>query len=116
MAEHSLRGMSIGSKSLESDENVELAPRHDYTYVCPDGHKTVISFSDEADMIPGEWECRCGKVAHLENSGETEATDVTKQARSHWDMLLERRTEDELKELLDKRLHMYDEGWFPDYE
>ena len=31
-------------------------------------------------------------------------------------MLLERRTEDELKTLLDKRLQMHRDGWIPDYE
>lgn len=29
---------------------------------------------------------------------------------------MERRTEDELKELLEKRLKMHHDGWFPDYE
>lgn len=31
-------------------------------------------------------------------------------------MLLERRSEDELKKLLDKRLEMHYSGWIPDYE
>ena len=31
-------------------------------------------------------------------------------------MLLERRSEDELKKLLDKRLEMRHSGWIPDYE
>lgn len=35
MAERSLRGMSIGAKSLESDDNVEFADRTDVSYVCP---------------------------------------------------------------------------------
>ncbi len=115
MAERSLRGMSIGAKSLESDDNVDLAPRTDYAYVCPDGHRTIIPFAEEAD-VPHEWECRCGKTAHLEGTQDQEANDLTKQVRSHWDMLMERRTEDELKELLDKRLKMHHDGWFPDYE
>lgn len=35
MAERSLRGMSIGAKSLESDDNVDFAARNDVAYVCP---------------------------------------------------------------------------------
>lgn len=31
-------------------------------------------------------------------------------------MLLERRSEKELAELLEKRLQMHRDGWFPDYE
>ena len=80
MAERSLRGMSIGAKSLESDDNVDFAARSEVAYICPKGHRTA------------------------------------KPTRTHWDMLLERRSEDELKKLLDKRLEMHHSGWIPDYE
>ena len=42
MAERSLRGMSIGAKSLESDDNVDFAARTDVAYVCPKGHRTIL--------------------------------------------------------------------------
>ena len=42
MAERSLRGMSIGAKSLESDDNVDFAARHEVAYVCPQGHRTIL--------------------------------------------------------------------------
>ena len=45
-----------------------------------------------------------------------EANEIAKPTRTHWDMLLERRSEDELKKLLDKRLEMHHSGWIPDYE
>ena len=45
-----------------------------------------------------------------------EADEIAKPTRTHWDMLMERRTEDELKALLEKRLQMHRDGWFPDYE
>ena len=38
MAERSLRGMSIGAKSLESDDNVDFAARSEVAYICPKGH------------------------------------------------------------------------------
>ena len=115
MAERSLRGMSIGAKSLESDDNVDFAARTDVTYVCPQGHRTILPFADGAE-VPNEWECRCGLVAQREGEDEGEADEITKPTRTHWDMLLERRSEEELKELLDKRLKMHREGWIPDYE
>ena len=130
MAERSLRGMSIGAKSLESDDNVDFAARNDVAYVCPKGHRTILPFAEGAE-VPEEWECRCGMTAHREGDEEKfrayvefiakadedrEADEISKPTRTHWDMLLERRTEDELKTLLEKRLQMHRDGWFPDYE
>ena len=115
MAELSLRGMSIGAKSLESDDNVDFAARMEVAYVCPRGHRTILPFAEGAD-IPSEWECRCGATAHREDDKDNTGDDVAKPTRTHWDMLLERRSEDELKTLLDKRLQMHRDGWIPDYE
>ncbi|RBP98039.1 electron transporter [Bifidobacterium aemilianum] len=115
MAERSLRGMSIGAKSLESDEHVELAARTEVAYVCPKGHRTILPLAEGAE-IPDEWECRCGEMAHIEGKNPNDEEHTVANVRSHWDMLVERRDEDELKELLDKRLKMHREGWFPDYE
>ena len=114
MAERSLRGMSIGAKSLESDDNVDFAARNDVAYVCPKGHRTILPFADGAE-IPDEWECRCGAVARREGE-DAEVNEIAKPTRTHWDMLLERRSEDELKALLEKRLQMHRDGWIPDYE
>lgn len=115
MAERSLRGMSIGSKSLESDENVDFAARSETVYVCPQGHRTILPFADEAD-VPSAWECRCGQVARVQGEEDDLDGQSGKPARTHWDMLCERRTMDELSQLLDKRLQMHHEGWIPDYE
>lgn len=115
MAERSLRGMSIGAKSLESDDNVDFAARSEVAYVCPKGHRTILPFADGAE-IPEDWECRCGTLARREGEEESEADEITKPTRTHWDMLLERRNEEELAVLLDKRLQMHRDGWIPDYE
>lgn len=115
MAERSLRGMSIGAKSLESDDNVDFAARVEVKYYCPKGHCTILPLAEGAEP-PAEWECRCGQLAHREGVGDDEANEITKPTRTHWDMLLERRSEDELKELLEKRLQMHRNGWIPDYE
>lgn len=115
MAERSLRGMSIGAKSLESDDNVDFAARNEVSYVCPNGHRTILPFADGAE-VPNEWECRCGAVARLEGDADMNDNEISKPTRTHWDMLLERRSEDELKTLLEKRLKMHHDGWIPDYE
>lgn len=115
MVERSLKGMSIGAKSLESDDNVDFADRKDVAYVCADGHKTIIPLAAEADA-PAQWECRCGKIAYNEEDSDAKKNFDGKPVRTHWDMLLERRSEEELKKLLEKRLQMHREGWFPDYE
>ena len=114
MAERSLRGMSIGAKSLESDDNVDFAARNDVAYVCPKGHRTILPFAEGAE-VPNEWECRCGLVAHREGDADEDTTEPGKPTRTHWDMLLERRSEDELKTPLDKRLKMHCDGSVPDY-
>ena len=64
MADRSLRGMSIGSKSMETDEGVDFAPRFQAHYDCPNGHTIILPFSTEAE-VPVEWECRCGELALL---------------------------------------------------
>ena len=50
MAERSLRGMSIGAKSLESDDNVDFAARVEVAYICPKGHRTILPFAESADI------------------------------------------------------------------
>ncbi|MBQ3828912.1 MAG: RNA polymerase-binding protein RbpA [Aeriscardovia sp.] len=108
MAERSLRGRSIGAKSLESDEGVVLAARREVTYVCPEGHRTIIPFAVQA-AAPTTWVCHCGRTCVQENS-EDDLLESGKPKRSHYDMLLERRTEEELKKLLAERLEKHANG------
>ena len=104
MADRSLRGMSIGSKSMETDEGVDFAPRFQAHYDCPNGHTIILPFSTEAE-VPVEWECRCGELALLRDADRPEPK-ATKPVRTHWDMLLERRSREELEELLEERLQV----------
>lgn len=104
MAERALRGTRLGAMSLESDDAVEMAPRQVTEYICPNGHTIVLPFSVEAD-VPALWECRCGAEALLRNGTRPEPKSVRPQ-RTHWDMLLERRTIPELEVLLEERLDL----------
>lgn len=108
MADRSLRGMSIGAKSMESDEGVDFAPRFQAHYDCPNGHTIILPFSTEAD-VPLVWECRCGEEALLRDAEQPELK-AGKAPRTHWDMLLERRTVKELEELLEERLALLRAG------
>ncbi len=102
MAERSLRGTNLGTLSLETEEGIVFSERQTVRYQCPKGHISELPFSVEAD-IPSLWECRCGAEAKLVDGPEPDRKPVKPQ-RTHWDMLLERRSIPELEELLEERL------------
>jgi rubredoxin len=103
MSDRVLRGSRLGSVSYESDRHTEFAPRALTAFDCPAGHATTVPFAAEAD-IPATWECRvCGAEALRRNAEQPEAK-VGKPVRTHWDMLLERRSIAELEEVLAERL------------
>jgi len=107
MADRSLRGIRLGAQSLQSEEGVVFMERQQTSYVCDAcGHVTTLMFAADAEA-PATWECRsCGADARLQVDGkpvEIEDGD-DKTARTHWDMLLERRSRAELEELLEERL------------
>ena len=103
MADRSLRGTRLGALSMESDVNVVPSARQITVYVCPQGHRSELPFSIEAD-IPPTWECRCGASARLLNGESVPDAKPARPPRTHWDMLLERRSIPELEELLAERL------------
>ncbi len=106
MADRSLRGTRLGAFSMESDVNVVPSERKITVYVCPQGHRSELPFSVEAD-IPQTWECRCGAIAQLLELGAPDPQPRGgRTGRSHWDMLLERRSIPELEELLEERLEL----------
>jgi rubredoxin len=108
MAE-AMRGTRLGATSYESDRGIDLAPRRASTYDCPEGHSFKMPFSVEA-YVPYTWECRvCGATATLRDGEEPEPVKGRHQ-RTPWDMLLERRTTDDLQALLDERLSLLRDG------
>jgi len=103
MSDRVLRGTRLGAVSYESDRHTEFAPRSATSYDCPQGHVTTMPFAAEAE-IPPTWECKvCGATALLRDAEQPEAKKG-KPARTHWDMLLERRSTAELEEVLAERL------------
>ncbi len=105
MAERALRGTRLGATSYENDRNTDLAPRQDVAFDCPNGHHFSVPFAAEAEL-PGTWECRvCGSVA-IAATGESPSPKKAKPPRSHWDMLMERRTVEDLEAVLAERLEI----------
>ena len=103
MADRALRGSGLGSKSHADPSGVELAPRQEVGFDCAKGHHFSVVFAQEAEL-PTEWECpRCGAASRRADGVEPEVK-ATKAPRSHWDMLRERRSIEELEDLLAERL------------
>ena len=105
MSDRALRGTRLGATSYETDDGVEPAARLLISYDCPHGHSFTVPFSVEAD-VPARWECRqCGSTAIARDIALPEEK-LGKRQRTHWDMLLERRTIPQLEELLEERLEL----------
>lgn len=104
MSDRSLRGMRLGAQSMETESGVEPAPRQRIEYRCEDGERVFVTFAAEAD-IPPVWVSKTGKEALLVD-GERPDNSNDKPVRTHWDMLLERRSMDELEQILEDRLNI----------
>ena len=103
MGERVLRGSRLGATSYETDRNTDLAPRHEVVYDCPRGHEVSVPMASDAEL-PATWECKiCGGIALLRD-GEGFEPKQGRAVRTHWDMLLERRSLDDLEEVLAERL------------
>ena len=110
MAERSLRGMKIGANSLETDEGVAFVERKRVVYECPNGHQFGVAMAVEAEP-PSTWECRCGAKGELIGEApEDEEAKPAKPVRTHWDMLCERRSLEELEVVLNEQLTLLREG------
>jgi len=103
MAE-SMRGSRLGATSYETDSGY-YAPRELTTYVCENQHRVTMPFSVEADEIPDTWPCACG-FKGIRQGVQIQVAPESKHVRTHWDMLLERRTIKDLEGILKERLEV----------
>ncbi|GAA2812608.1 hypothetical protein GCM10010470_55050 [Saccharopolyspora taberi] len=90
------RGYGI---SLETFGDYEQAPRQEVFYTCPKGHRFEVPFAADAECPP-TWECRLHGTESEIVDGSEQKQVRAKPPRTHWDMLRERRTDDELKQTL----------------
>jgi hypothetical protein len=102
MSNRVMKGSRLGGVSYETDRDHNLAPRQVARYRTDNGEEFDVPFADDAE-IPGTWACRNGLEGVLINGDAPEQKPV-KAARTHWDMLLERRSTEELDDLLKERL------------
>ncbi|MDR1214904.1 MAG: RNA polymerase-binding protein RbpA [Propionibacteriaceae bacterium] len=72
-------------------------------FICPQGHHFDLVFSCQAEL-PTTWDCaRCGRVA-TRADGTPPPPPPVDTALTHWDRLLQRRSLEELEQLLSQRL------------
>lgn len=110
MADRALRGMRMGSSSLESEEGVVFVERQNVDFTCPEGHQFEIPFAIDAE-IPDTWECTiCSKVALRNGAEDFQEEKTVKPQRTHWEQLMDRRTMDQLQTLLEERLEVLHSG------
>lgn len=108
MSERTLRGGRLGSQSLQGEHGVEFAPRKQIEYLTDTGTRFTVIFEADAEP-PAEWvDQKTGRLGFLNDeagkAARAEFEEKESSQRTHWDMLLERRSRDELNELLEERL------------
>jgi len=103
------------------------AARTKVAYACPAGHTFAVTLAADASA-PDEWDCRCGRTGRRADRPQAVVEEVPARhrdssramtartsgphgpARTPWNMLTERRTRQELQDLLDERLDLLRTG------
>ena len=102
MADRVLRGSRLGAVSYESDRNHELAPRQLGNTSAQRGTSSRCR-SPLMPRFPSPGSASSTAASRLVDGNEPEQKKA-KPPRTHWDMLLERRSVEELEELLKEHL------------
>lgn len=110
MADRTLRGTRIGATSLQGGQGVELAPRRPVEYLTDRGWRFTVMFDADAEP-PAEWaDQKSGELGFLDDeagrAARAEFEEKSSSQRTPWDMLIERRTREELEEILEERLRI----------
>ena len=110
MADRTLRGTRIGATSLQGEAGVELSPRRTVEYLTDRGVRFTVLFDADAEP-PAEWvDQKSGELGFLDDeAGRTARAELEEKEssqRTPWDMLIERRSIEELEELLEERLQI----------
>ena len=104
----SMRGSRLGSTSYEVDKGLRV-PVQLTTYICPNEHRSTFPFYAGAEGIPDTWTCECGRLAV--KLGATMPIQVPAWTRrSHYEILRERRSVEELAVLLEERIALMHSG------
>lgn len=106
MSQSTMRGMRLGSQSLETERGVNYSARATHSFQCPNNHIFEVVFAADAEL-PETWQCKqCSEQGILLKDGQAITLEPVESRvpRSHWEMLLERRSRDELEEILQERI------------
>ena len=102
LSDNRIRGSRLGAISYETDRQLNPPPRQIARYRTADGKEYEVPFADDAD-VPNTWSCRNGMEGKL-IGGDDQQPKKTKRVRTHWDMVLERRSIEDLEVLFKERL------------
>lgn len=107
MSAEPIRGHSLNSRSLVSETGIELEPRNTVTYICSECSTELnVPLAADAD-VPESWPCRrCGATAFHEGSTARSNDEAPPErlGKTPFEMLLERRTREDLEQILQERL------------
>jgi hypothetical protein len=105
-----ITGAGLSKYRYDRNENVESAPTRAVAYDCESGHSTVLRFDVEVEEIPVTWDCpRCSAVARTVAEDAVEfpvKKPLGGPPKTPWQHLRERRSIEELEELLAERLEI----------
>ena len=84
-------------------ERGEAAPRQSVAYFCSQEHRTLITFSVEADA-PESWDCpRCGLPASIDSENPPPPPKI-EPYKTHLAYVKERRSDAEAADILDEAI------------
>jgi len=103
MLDESMRGSSMSHTSYEVDRGEHVVIQL-VTYTCKDDHKTTLPFAVDAEVLSPTCDCACGETAGIPGVELPERAPI-RTRKSHYDIVRERRSEDELAEIFVLKLH-----------
>ena len=104
MPDRHLRGSRLGSVTADRP-HPQPSATSDRAVPHPERRGVRHTLADDAE-IPDTWGCRNGMEGRLIEGGEPVEPKKVKVPRTHWDMLRERRSIEQLEELLKERLEI----------
>ena len=100
---NAIRGSRVGAGPMGEAERGEAAPRQNVSYFCSQEHRTLVTFSVEA-QTPETWDClRCGLPASLDSEKPPPPPKI-EPYKTHLAYVKERRSDAEAKDILDEAL------------
>ena len=100
---NAIRGSRVGAGPMGEAERGEAAPRQNVSYFCSQEHRTLVTFSVEA-QTPETWDCpRCGLPAGQDQENPPAAPRV-EPYKTHLAYVKERRSDADGAAILDEAL------------